>query len=122
LAPSIAGQVAAPVVLSASEQSVGDVVGSAITRATIPEAEEVVVSQAAYEAALNMVFPSHYAHDVALLVDAIGNRAAQRAMQNRAFVQALQNGNRTLAGTLFHSAAAAEAQAVPVAALLSMPN
>jgi len=52
-----------------------------------------------------------------VLVDGIGQRAAARVVADPRFVQAVQSGNRTLAGTLFHSAAAQEARAIPASAL-----
>ena len=75
------------------------------------------VSQAEYEAALRLTFPGQYAHELAVTVDGIGNRAAQRAVANPQFVAAAQSGNWALAGTLFHSAAAQEARALPASAL-----
>jgi Domain of unknown function (DUF4157) len=75
-------------------------------REAIAGAEEVRLSQAEYEAALKAVFPSHYADNVARLVDEIGQNAATRAVGNPKFVQAMKDGDMTLAGTLFHSAAA----------------
>lgn len=83
----------------------------------IEGAEEIKLSQAEYEAALKMVFPSQYVDEVAKLVDDIGQGAAKRAMENPRFVQAMQDGNMTLAGTFFHSAAAQEARSVPAAML-----
>lgn len=85
-------------------QAAKDAKGAA--REAIAGAEEVRLSQAEYEAALKMVFPSQYADNVARLVDEIGQNAATRAMGNPQFVSAMKNGNMTLAGTLFHSAAA----------------
>jgi hypothetical protein len=88
-------------------------------RAAIAGAEEIKLSQAEYEKALSMVFPSQRADEVAKLVDEIGQHAATRAMDDARFVQAMRDGNITLAGTLFHSAAAQEARAIPRAALPS---
>jgi hypothetical protein len=79
--------------------------------------EEIRMSQAEYHAALRQVFPGQYLDDLARTVDEIGQRAAQRAVNNPQFVQAVRSGNTTLAGTLFHSAAAAEARAVPASVL-----
>ena len=83
-----------------------------VTKEAIAGAEEVKLSQAEYEAALKMVFPSQYVEPVARLVDDVGQAAAKRAMKDARFVAALEGGNRTLAGTLFHSAAATEARAI----------
>lgn len=80
-------------------------------------AEEVQLSQADYEAALSLVYPSMHTSWVARVVDEVGARAAQRAMQNPRFVAALTTGNMTLAGTFFHSAAAVEIRALPTNAL-----
>jgi len=86
-------------------------------REAIAGAEEIKLSQAEYESALKMVFPSQYADEVAKLVDNIGQGAATRAMGNPRFVQAMHDGNMTLAGTFFHSAAAQEARSVPASML-----
>jgi len=83
----------------------------------IPGAQEVRVSQAEYEAALRLTFPSQHAHQLAVIVDGIGDRAAQRAVANPRFVAAVQSGDATLAGTLFHSAAAQEVREFPASAL-----
>ena len=87
-------------------QAAKDAKEAKAAREAIAGAEEVRLSQAEYEAALKMVFPSKYADNVARLVDEIGENAAARAMGNPKFVQAMKDGNMTLAGTLFHSAAA----------------
>jgi hypothetical protein len=79
--------------------------------------DEVKLSKEEYEAALKMVFPSQYADPVAKLVDDIGQGAAKRAMANPKFVKAMQDGNMTLAGTYFHTAAKEEARAIPKTAL-----
>jgi uncharacterized protein DUF4157 len=98
--------------------------GAAVIRPSIPtlsspvaEAQEISLSRAEYESALRNVFAGHYLDPVARAVDDIGQRAAQRAISNPAFLAAVQSGNRTLAGTLFHSAAAQEARAVPASLL-----
>lgn len=83
----------------------------------VPGATEVKLSESGYRGALSHTFPAHALDPVFSAVDGIGQRAAQRAVQNPAFVQAVQNGNWTLAGTLYHSAAAQEARALPAAAL-----
>lgn len=83
-----------------------------VAKAAIAGAEEIKLTKAEYEKALKMVFPSQYVDPVANLVDGLGQRAAKRAMENPRFVTALENGNMTLAGTFFHSAAAQEAKAI----------
>lgn len=80
-------------------------------------AQEIRLTQAQYDAALRLVFPSQYLNQMARLVDSIGERAAERAANNPQFVQAVQSGNWKLAGTLFHSAAAQEARLMPAWAL-----
>jgi hypothetical protein len=100
----------------------GGAVRPAVTptpRAPIAGAEEILLSEAEYRTALEMVFPSQFANHLARTVDGIGQRAAQRAVANPQFVAAVQSGNWTLAGTLFHSAAAQEARALPASALPS---
>ena len=87
-------------------QAAKDAKEASAAREAIAGAEEVRLSEAEYEAALKMVFPSQYADNVARLVDEIGQKAATRAMGNPRFVQAMKDGNMTLAGTFFHSAAA----------------
>ncbi|WP_346534347.1 hypothetical protein [Micromonospora sp. DPT] len=89
----------------------------AAVRRPIAGATEVTVTQAEYQAALNQVLPSQFRNQVAQAVDSIGQRAAQRAAANPQFVGAVQSGNWRLAGTLFHSAAAQEARALPASAL-----
>jgi hypothetical protein len=81
--------------------------------------EEIKLSKEEYEAALKMVFPSQYVDPVARLVDDIGQKAARRAMENPKFVKAMEDGNWTLAGTYFHTAAKEEARAIPKGALPS---
>lgn len=78
--------------------------------------EEIRMSQAEYRAALQRVFPGQV-DDISRMVDEIGQRAAQRAINDPLFIQAVRNGNVTQAGTLFHSAAAIETRAVPASAL-----
>ena len=77
----------------------------------------VRMRQDEYLAALRQVFPGQFGDNIARMVDEIGQRSAQRAVSDPRFIQAVQSGNTTLAGTLFHSAAAAEARAVPASAL-----
>jgi len=86
-------------------------------REAIAGADEIKLTQAEYEAALKMVFPSQFVDPVAKLVDGIGQAAAARAMKNPRFVQALESGNMTLAGTFFHTAAKEEARLVPASSL-----
>ena len=78
--------------------------------------EEIRMSQAEYRAALQRVFPGQV-DDISRMVDEIGQRAAQRAINDPRFIQAVRNGNVTQAGTLFHSAAAIETRAVPASAV-----
>lgn len=85
--------------------------------APIAGAEEVRMSQAEYEAALNMGHPSQYSSWIARVLDEVGQRAAQRAMANPRFVSAITTGDWRLAGTFFHSAAAAEVRALAPNAL-----
>lgn len=87
------------------------------TSTSVAGAEEVRLSQSEYEAALNMVHPGTYTSWVARVVDDVGARAAQLAMRNPRFVEALNSGNMKLAGTFFHSAAAQEVRALPDTAL-----
>jgi hypothetical protein len=77
----------------------------------------VQLAEAEYRAALELGFPGQFADRISVAVDGIGRRAAQRAVADARFVAAVQSGNRTLAGTLFHSAAATEARALPASAL-----
>jgi hypothetical protein len=106
----------APKVLEAAERT-----GFGHTRGTqgavTQTVEEVRMGQAEYQAALRQVFPGQYLDTVARMVDEIGQRAAQRVINDPQFVQTVQSGNWKLAGTLFHSAAAQEARAVPASAL-----
>src|SRR5262249_11330624 len=88
-----------------------------VSRTASEVAEEVRLSEQEYRAALRQVFPGQFLEPVARLVDEIGERAAQRAVSNPQFIQAVRNGNWKVAGTLFPSAAAQEARAVPAAAL-----
>jgi hypothetical protein len=87
------------------------------SKQAIAGAEEITLSRADYDDALKLVFPSQYAHEVAKLVDDIGQGAARRAMDNPRFVQAMRDGDMTSAGTFFHSAAAQEARSVPASML-----
>lgn len=88
-------------------------------RPPIAGAEEIQVAEPEYRAALELVFPGQFADEIAVVVDGIGERAAQRAVADARFIAAVQSGNRTLAGTLYHSAAAQEARALPASALPS---
>jgi hypothetical protein len=92
-------------------------VTESIVRAPIAGAAEVRLAEAEYEAALKHVFPSHFLNPITRMVEGIGQRAASRAIDNPRFIQAVQQRNWTLAGTLFHSAAAAVAGALPASAL-----
>ncbi len=101
-----------------------DLAGGAVHQAAAPSplpsiagAEDVRVAEADYRAALELGFPGQFADRISVAVDGIGRRAAQRAVADARFVAAVQSGNRTLAGTLFHSAAATEARALPASAL-----
>jgi hypothetical protein len=85
--------------------------------APIEGAEEVRVSDAEYEKRLGMVNPTRYDSWLARLVDEIGERAAQRAMQNPKFTRAMSNGDLLNAGRLFHEAADLEVKALPADAL-----
>ena len=85
--------------------------------APIPGVPEVRVTPEQYQAAQGLVFPSHSLDFAYSLVDSIGHRAAQRALANPLFRNAVQNGNMTLAGTFFHSAAATVARSLPATAL-----
>ena len=58
-----------------------------------------------------------FANLLMVLVDQIGEAAAVRAMANPRFVAAMNAGNMTLAGTFFHSAAAAVANGLPASSL-----
>jgi hypothetical protein len=77
---------------------------------------EIRLRQSEYEAALGRVFPGQ-SDAITRIVDDIGQRAAQRAINDARFIQAIRSNNVTQAGTLFHSAAATEARAVPASAL-----
>jgi hypothetical protein len=91
--------------------------GSA-TQPAIHGAEDVrFSSQAEYEAALGRVFPVQHLNVITRTVDDLGQFAAQQAVKDPRFVQAVQSRNWTLAGTLFHSAAAREARNLPATAL-----
>lgn len=122
--PRVAGgSIAAPVATGVATTGV-DVGGTAAADtvtssalAPIEGATEVRLSQAEYESALRLVFPAQFADELAVTVDELGSRAAARALQDARFVAAVQSGNWTMAGTLFHSAAAQEARAIPAAAL-----
>jgi hypothetical protein len=87
--------------------------------APIAGAEDVRMTQAQYGATLGMTNPTQFRDLLSVLVDGIGQRAAARALADPRFVAAVQGGNRTMAGTLFHSAAATEARALPASALPS---
>jgi hypothetical protein len=82
----------------------------------IEGATEVRVTLDEYKAALSQVFPGEALDPVARLVDGVGSRAAQRAVNNPQFMQAIQQDNMALAGTLYHSAAAQEIRALPATA------
>lgn len=121
--PIVGGELGARAVITAEQRVVAGTLEEAASRATartlspIAGAIEVRLTKAQYEAALQNVFPSHYLNPITQIVDVIGRKAARRAVANPQFIQAIQQRNWTLAGTLFHSAAAVEARAVPVAAL-----
>jgi hypothetical protein len=83
----------------------------------IEGAVEVTLSQDEYRAALAMVYPSQFGSTLARVVDGVGERAAQRALSDTRFVNAVQSRNWKLAGTLFHSAAAIEVRALGAGAL-----
>lgn len=85
--------------------------------AALEGAEEIKLSPSEYQAALGHVFPGQFLEPITQTVEGIGQHAAQRAVNNPAFVQACQIKNWTLAGTLFHSAAAEEARTLPAAVL-----
>lgn len=87
------------------------------TLSHVQGAEEIRVGQADYESALGRVFPSQFLNQITRTMDDVGNRAAQNVAASPLFVQAVENRNWKLAGTLFHSAAAREARALPAAAL-----
>lgn len=89
----------------------------ATSLAPVTGAVEVNVSHAQYEAGLGHIFPSHSLDSISSLADSVGQQAAQVALANPMFIAAVQNGNMTLAGTLFHSAAAAVARALPASAV-----
>jgi hypothetical protein len=99
--------------------TVKDAGSGTVTQALAPiaGATEMRVTQVQYEAALQHVFASHYLNPITRTVEGIGQRAARLAVDNPRFIQAIQQRNWTLAGTLFHSAAAIEARAVLAAAL-----
>lgn len=80
-------------------------------------AAETRLSQAEYEAALARTFPGHYLDTLTRTMDDVGERAAQDAVSNPRFVQAVQAGNWTLAGTFFHTAARDQVRALPTSAL-----
>lgn len=82
-----------------------------------PEAQQRTLSPSEFQAAISLRFPSLYSNPILVLVDGIGERAAIRAIANPRFVAAVNSGNRSVAGTLFHSAAAAEVNALPATAL-----
>lgn len=66
----------------------------------------------AYYGALRLPFPAQYANAIAVLVDTVARQAALRVVKDPRFVNALANNNMALAGTLFHSAAKIEANAL----------
>jgi hypothetical protein len=86
-----------------------------ISRALSPiaSATEIQVTLEEYKAALARVFPRDALDPVASMIDRIGSRAAQRAVDNPQFMQAIRQDNMTLAGTLYHSAAAQEIRELP---------
>jgi hypothetical protein len=79
--------------------------------------QDIKLGQDEYRAALKQVFPSQYLDTVTRTVDEIGQHAAQRAVKNPAFIKAVQNGDWTTAGNLFHSAAKDEARLIPAGEL-----
>jgi hypothetical protein len=79
-------------------------------------AEEIKLSEAEYENALKMVSRANTSMKW-LSLWRISEGAGKCAMENPRLVQAMQDGNMTLAGTFFHSAAAKEARGVPAAML-----
>ena len=91
-----AGSVLTPAVVTTAMQAAGQ----------IADASQVSLTPAQFAQAMAHTFPSQYFDPVLQVVELIGQRAAQVAIANPAFVQACQNGNWALAGTLFHSAAA----------------
>jgi len=97
-APSLVGAVTvgAPTATMTAAQAVAPIAG----------AVQVSLTPVQFAQAMAHVFPSQYADPVLQVVEQIGQQAAQAAIANPAFVQACQNGNWALAGTLFHSAAA----------------
>lgn len=126
-APPVGGELGARAAITAERRAaaeIGERVSSAARAPAarlgpIAGAEEVRLTQAQYETALSHVFPAHHVDNVASLVDNLGRRAAERAMANPRFVQAIQQRNLTLAGTFFHTAAKEEARRLPRASLPS---
>jgi len=76
------------------------------TVASTASTQQPIMNRAQYLQALGHVFPSQYFDPVMRVVEQIGQSAAQAAVANPRFVDACRNGNWTLAGTFFHSAAA----------------
>jgi len=72
------------------------------------EAIEIRVSGTEYLRALEHVFPHQYFDEALRAVDDIGRTAARNVVRNPAFLEAVRRRNWALAGTYFHSAAAAE--------------
>lgn len=83
----------------------------------IEGATEVRMTLEEYKAALGHVFPSDALDPVASMIDGVGSRAAKRAVENPRFMQAIQQNNMTLAGTLYHSAAAQEIREISATAV-----
>jgi hypothetical protein len=123
LAGDVSGEVSVDVIGKAGARNApaSGLAGTGVPRplGPIAGATEVGVTPGDYYAALSHVFPEHYLNPIARAVDGIGERAAQRVVANPRFVEAVQNGQWPLAGTLFHSAAAQEARALPSSAIPS---
>jgi hypothetical protein len=86
-----------------------------VARTQIAGAEEINVSAAEYARLQQSAFIAHALNPVLGIVDEVGRRAAQRAVNDPRFVAAVTAENWTLAGTLFHSAAATEVRALSAA-------
>ncbi len=112
-APTVVEEISAS---KSHAEATGSTIKSAV-KPSIAGAEEITLTQAQYQTALSHVFPSQYLNPITQTVDGIGQRAAQRAVEDPRFIQAVQSRNWTLAGTLFHSAARQEARAIPATAL-----
>lgn len=73
---------------------------------------EITLTGEQYKAALTHVFPAQYLNPILRGVEGIGQRAAEHIVKNQEFLNACKNRNWKLAGTLFHSAANKEANAM----------